>query len=292
MKKKLAFVLGGGGARGALQVGALRALLEAGYVPDILVGTSIGAANAAFLAMHGAQLGSIPAMVKVWREASFADLLPANYLWLTVRSLFRRTDHHIYHRLRDFLVAHGVDPELRFADLPGPQLFTVSADLNSGRPVIFGSDPQDSVLEGVLASVAIPPWVTPMPREGQYLVDGGFVSNLPIEPALKQDVTEIIALDLSDPRTTAVESQRFGVFLERVISTVNHRETEMELALAVGCGVPVRHIILRGKEVVPLWDFTHTEELIVTGYEITCEAIETWKSTQKKRPRLFPWARG
>lgn len=53
MERCTAFVLGGGGSRGALQVGALRALLEAGIVPDLLVGTSIGAANAAGLALWG-----------------------------------------------------------------------------------------------------------------------------------------------------------------------------------------------------------------------------------------------
>ena len=47
MEKCLAFVLGGGGGRGAMQVGALRALFEAGYKPDLLVGTSIGAVNGA-----------------------------------------------------------------------------------------------------------------------------------------------------------------------------------------------------------------------------------------------------
>jgi predicted acylesterase/phospholipase RssA len=53
MDKKLAFVLSGGGARGALQVGALYALLEYGLQPDLLVGVSIGAANATYLAMNG-----------------------------------------------------------------------------------------------------------------------------------------------------------------------------------------------------------------------------------------------
>jgi NTE family protein len=53
MKKCLAFVLAGGGARGAMQVGALRALLEAGPKPDLLVGTSIGAVNAVGLALWG-----------------------------------------------------------------------------------------------------------------------------------------------------------------------------------------------------------------------------------------------
>ena len=59
MKKKLAFVLGGGAARGALQAGALRALLEAGYQPDLVTATSIGAANGAFLAVNGFSLEAV-----------------------------------------------------------------------------------------------------------------------------------------------------------------------------------------------------------------------------------------
>jgi NTE family protein len=64
MNNRLAFVLGGGGARGALQVGALRALLEAGYRPDLLIGTSIGAINAAGLALWGVDLAGVDALAR------------------------------------------------------------------------------------------------------------------------------------------------------------------------------------------------------------------------------------
>ena len=69
MKRPTALVLGGGGARGALQVGALRALLEAGRQPELLVGTSIGAVNAAFLAVRGLAPASLEALAGAWREA-------------------------------------------------------------------------------------------------------------------------------------------------------------------------------------------------------------------------------
>jgi NTE family protein len=98
MKKQLAFVLGGGGSRGALQVGALRALLEAGYRPDLWVGTSIGAVNATFLALRGFNQESLTALVGVWQDAVRADLLPSNYLWLTIRTLFNRSGGQINHR--------------------------------------------------------------------------------------------------------------------------------------------------------------------------------------------------
>ena len=63
-----AFVLSGGGARGALQVGALRALLECGERPDVIVGTSIGAWNGAVLALDPT-LPGVEALETAWRAA-------------------------------------------------------------------------------------------------------------------------------------------------------------------------------------------------------------------------------
>jgi len=68
-----AFVLGGG-AQGALQVGALRALLEAGLQPDLMVGTSVGAINATYLAVHGATLASLDGLIQAWHDAAAARL--------------------------------------------------------------------------------------------------------------------------------------------------------------------------------------------------------------------------
>lgn len=59
MKRTLAFVLAGGGAKAALQVGTLRALCEAGIHPDLLVGSSARAINTAFLGLHGFTLAAL-----------------------------------------------------------------------------------------------------------------------------------------------------------------------------------------------------------------------------------------
>lgn len=165
-----------------MQVGALRVLLEADIRPEMLVGTSVGAVNAAYLAVRGVKLTTIEDLVEAWHDAVAADLLPSNYLWLTVRVLFNRVGWQPYHRLRDFFVAHGLSPDLRFGDIQGVQLMVVAADLNTGRIILYGTDPQQSVLEGVLASTALPPWVRPLEVGSQSLIDGGLVSTLPLEP--------------------------------------------------------------------------------------------------------------
>jgi NTE family protein len=152
-----AFVLGGGGAKGALQAGALRALLEAGLQPDLLVGTSIGAANAAFLATHHFSYEAVTELEGVWRELATSDPLPDNYLWLTIRALFNRPGLDVQDRIRELFLKHGLSPDVRFGDLEGPRLILVAADLRAGGAALYGTDPNESVLNGVLASTAIPP---------------------------------------------------------------------------------------------------------------------------------------
>lgn len=278
MKPKLAFVLSGGGARGALQVGALRAILEAGYQPDILAGTSIGALNTTILAINGINMASIDRLTDSWHDAVKADLLPSNYLWLTVRTLFRRPVTHSIHGMESFFHDHGITPELKYGDIQGVTLLSISADLNSGKVFVYGLDPTQSVLEGVLASTALPPWIEPIERNGALLMDGGVVSPLPIEAALNAGATRIIALGLSDPRIVPSVAHGFGPFFNKLLFTSEKRQLDTELALAEAHRVPVHYIDLIGDEPVPLWDFSQTDALIARGYEMAVREIAHWKS--------------
>ncbi len=290
-KEKLAFVLGGGGARGALQVGALRALLEADIRPGLVTGTSIGALNAAFLGLHGFSAASLDALTEVWREAATADLLPANYLWLTVRTLFGRGGGHLEDRILPFLTAHGLDPELRFRDLTGVPVRLVAADLNSYRPRVYGADPEESVLAAVLASAALPPWIHPLTQENHLLLDGGFVSNVPIEAALAAQATRLIVLDISDPRAFLgnLEPGGFAAWFEKLASTILQRQIDLELALAAAHKVPVLHLQLRFEHPVAIWDFSHTEELIAAGYALARAEIAHWSAQRRSwLRRLLP----
>jgi NTE family protein len=280
-KKKLAIVLGGGGSRGAMQVGAMRALLEVGYQPDLVSGTSIGAANGAFLAVHGYNPQGIRRLEEVWRSTVNQDLLPTNLWWNTMHAFFDHSNGFSQKRIRQFAIDNGLAPELRFEDLLEVRLYPVAADLNAGCPVIFGVDPQESVLESVLASMSLPPWMAPAKRNGRYLVDGGAVSNLPIEAALQQGATEIIALDLLDPIELAEPANIFSDFFIKLDKTVENRQAQLELELAEARGVPVRRIVLTGEKPVPLWDFRQSVALIERGYLLTCQAIATWPKEAK-----------
>jgi NTE family protein len=204
-------------------------------------------------------------------------------VWVTISALFNRSGSRTYHRMRDFFIAHGLAPTLRFGDIQGIRLFVIAADLNCGCPMVYGTDPQQLVLEAVLASAALPPWVPPIERDGQLLVDGGMVSNLPVEAAMAQGATEIIALDLSDPREVPSNARGWLPFIAKLRSMAEQRQVELELALAEARGVPVKRIALRTQTPVEIWDFHRADELIECGYEITRQAMAHWRHNRPSR---------
>ncbi len=272
----LAFVLGGGGARGALQVGALRALLEANIQPDLLVGTSIGAVNAAHLAIRGFNVPSLQELTRSWNDAAVSNLVPSGIIWLGLCAVFAQAASHSLRRLREFFVTHGLSPDLKFGDIQDIRLLVVAADLDSGDPVLFGEDPHDYVLQGVLASSALPPWISPVEDNGRRLVDGGVLSGISIRTALEAGATEVVALDLDDRRGIPPQASGMLPDLSRFIMTMQQHQTEMELELARVHGVPVRRIRLQGERPVHVWDFKRTKELIERGYAVACREITRW----------------
>jgi NTE family protein len=212
----------------------------------------------------------------VWRDAATRDLLPDNYLWLTMRALFNRPGLETPERIRGFFVRHGLDPDLRFGDLTGPRLILVATDLWAGGTALYGTDPQQRVLNALLASTAIPPWVRPRDEGDQLLMDGGAVSNLPIEPAMSQGATEIVALDLADPRPVGPVAGGFGPFLFQLIHTVEQRQIYLEKQLAAERGVPIYHVSLNAAIPLAVWDFPRAVPLIERGYVLMREYLDLY----------------
>lgn len=277
MEKQLAIALGAGGSRGALQVGALRALVEAGYRPEIITGASVGAVNAAYVALRGAELSAIRDLETAWHDMIEPQLVPSGYLWPGFRLLINRPTPTYYNRLRQFFIAHGLSPEMRFRDLTKVRLGILAADLKSGSPVLFGPDSDQSVLEALLAGIALPPWLGPIEIDGRFLIDGGTVSFVPIEAALQLGATEIIALDLYDPDVQIVQFPGAGHLLGRLINMVGRRQIDIELALAESRRVPVHCITLTARPAVNLWDYRYTSEFIELGYATACQQIAVWR---------------
>src|SRR5207245_10015271 len=84
---RTAFAISGGGARGAAQVGMLRALIERGITPDLVVGVSIGAWNGAWLA-HRPDLERVKKLEEVWRQVTRRTL--ERVCWRAAGNMVRR----------------------------------------------------------------------------------------------------------------------------------------------------------------------------------------------------------
>jgi predicted acylesterase/phospholipase RssA len=107
----------------------------------------------------------------------------------------------------------------------------------------------------------------PVRKQGRYLIDGGVVSNLPIEPALTAGATGIVALDLTDQRDLFGPANQLGAFMDRLTFAIEKRQADLERGLAEARGIPLVYVGLIGKDPVPFWDFRNTDELIARGYE-------------------------
>nr|WP_290665725.1 patatin-like phospholipase family protein [Ardenticatena sp.] len=267
----LAFVLSGGGNRGALQVGALQILLEAGIVPDMVVGTSVGAVNAAFLAVDPTPRGAYR-LADIWRRVRKDDLYPGTHLtalWNTIRGregLFSNANWFA------FLQKHT--PVKRFGHLRIPA-YVVATDLETGRQVVFGDNPDDPIVDALMASTALPPLHPPWVYEGRRLIDGGAVADLPVRVAIDRGATEIIALNLANPHTPGEQLRSLVGIVNRAVSVLvwRHVEADLEHAALLG-NVRLRTIDLRVEMTLAPWDFSQTSRLIAEGREMTRRTLE------------------
>lgn len=172
-----AFVLSGGASLGAVQVGMLLALAETAIVPDVLVGTSVGAVNAAWVAGRPGPDG-VRELAEVWSRLRREDVFPARPLYGLLGFAGRPTSILPDRELRALLARHL--PAHRFEDTQIP-LLVVAVDVLTGADVLFS---EGDILDAVMASAAIPGVFPPVTIGGRAYMDGGVVNHTPISHAL------------------------------------------------------------------------------------------------------------
>jgi NTE family protein len=189
------FILSGGGARGAAQIGMLRALIGAGVVPDLIVGASVGALNSCFIASDPTP-ERVEELADAWMGMSQKSLIGPKHH--AAYNLVRRR-HYLFScdRLRG-LVADWMDADT-VEDLAVP-VRVATTDLATGRPVHHTSGDLGDVLA---ASAALPALFPPVLIDGRHHIDAGVSENLPVSGAT--DVAEpgdrVWLLDVTKTRT-------------------------------------------------------------------------------------------
>ena len=183
-----AFVLSGGGSLGAVQVGMLQALTERGETPDLLVGTSAGALNAAYVAGHGTSRTSLDTLADLWAGLRRRDVFPPSPGRHLLALTGARESMFSSEGLRRFIAKHLPYRLLKDAQIP---VHVVATNLLSGEEVLLSTgDP----ISAVLASTAIPGLLPAVHRDGLVLVDGGLANNAAISQAVALGADRIFVL--------------------------------------------------------------------------------------------------
>src|SRR5581483_7007864 len=182
-----AFVLPAGGSIGAVQVGILRALAERGILPDVVVGCSVGALNAAYFALDpGVEQAN--RLAAVWQSLGRADVFGAGWA-RTVGRIVRRRDH-IYdpEPLRCLIRRMCPLADLAEARIP---VHVVTTDLDLGLARWWSRGPAHELL---YASACLPGLFPPAVIDGRRHVDGGVLEPVPVQRAVDLDVTDVYLL--------------------------------------------------------------------------------------------------
>ena len=276
-----AFVLSGGGNYGVSQVGMLRALLERGIQPDVIIGTSAGALNGAAVATSPT-LDKVDHLEEVWTALDGDTVFPAGALrraW----NILRRDDHLIPNHGLHSVIERSKSAET-FAELQVP-LRVVTTDLFTGDEIVIVSGP---LAPALLASAALPGIFPPVHLNGHTLVDGAVVNLVPISHALAGQVDRIFVLDVSDP----IGERRIRSPLDVVIrSFAISRDLRFELELQ---WVPkdIELVMLPAPEDDrDFFDFSGGRELIDTAHEMALSALDDLEQRPGRQRRRRWWKR-
>ena len=263
-----AFVLGGGGVLGAVEVGMLRALLERDISPDLVLGTSVGALNGAMVARQP-DLGVVDRLIELWSTAGEAgkEVYGDKPLRTVRRAVSSGT--HIYsakplrQRLEEEL------GEITFEELPVP-LEVCAASIERAAEHWFTSG---RVVDAVVASAAVPGLLPPAKVGDEHFLDGGIVNSIPLGRAVARGADRVFVLQVGRiDRPLTVPKRPWEVARVSFEIARRHRfQRELdELPDSVECHVlPARGTSSRDDTWLGTRDFTSVQERIDATYEAT-----------------------
>ena len=253
---RVAFVLSGGGSLGAIQVGMLQALTESGVRPDLLIGTSVGAVNAAWVAGRPDHDRALE-LGEIWLGLRRQNIFPLSP-WVGAAGLLGRCNHVIPNtNLRSLLEKHLPFQKLEEAKVP---LHVITTELKTGRAVIHSSGPAVPVL---LASTAIPGVFPPVTIGGREYVDGGVANHTPIAAAIELGATEIYVLPVGYPWLYQEPTNALGMALYALARFV---EQKLDAEVKANKDLANIHVLpATDPPAISPADFSRTTELIADG---------------------------
>jgi NTE family protein len=276
-----AFVLSGAGSLGAVQVGMLQALAERNVRPDLLIGTSAGAVNAAYVAGHGTTGHALENLASIWCGLRRRDVFPSDPLRHLLAVAGRRpalcSNSSLGHLIADHM------PYARLEDAAIP-VHVVATNLLSGEEVLLS---EGDTVNAVIASASIPGVFPPVEREGLTLVDGGVADNAALSQALVLGADEVYVLPagyacaLERPPTSAL-----AVVVQALTLLIQRRLiTEVE-TLSESVSVKIEALPPLCPQAVSAVDFGHARDLIGQAHEVSGRWLDSG-GTALPAPKRF-----
>ncbi|MBN1983811.1 MAG: patatin-like phospholipase family protein [Chitinivibrionales bacterium] len=279
---KVAFVLSGGGSRALSQIGALKALDEAGIKPSLIVGTSMGSVIATLYAcgFKPAAIESLFCSIDVdrffenraVRKSLFVGQKnePGRYLFELrftddLQPVFPNSLSHgqaFYDVLSPLVAPYQYCATLNFDRLPTP-LRIVATDIVTGASVIFS---HGDIAAAIRASIGYPGTFSPVAIDSMLLVDGGLTANIPVDAAVSSGADYIIALDATSSLWKKEQLNSLIRLVDQIINEKIQKQKQMQLSLAHCTITPPLDGFFNS-------DFTRIDTLITIGYTAAQEKI-------------------
>ncbi len=266
-----AFVLSGGGNLGAVQVGMLRALVERGIEPDLVVGCSVGAINGAAFAAEP-NIRGVHRLERIWARIADGDpdIMPnRGFLPMAVQMARKGTSIHTQDALEQLL--HDELVASTFDELALP-FACVAANVDTAGEVWFDSG---ELVPRLLASAALPGVFPPVTLDDVRYFDGGIVNEVPLRRAVELGATTIYLLHVGhlDDRAMDDAHRPFDVLAHAYWSMrANRLDDELEQ-------LPdhITLIDLDAGEVPQLRfdDYSQGRELADTAYQAVSTQLDT-----------------
>lgn len=264
----VALVLSGGSTLGAAQIGHLRALLEAGVEPDVIVGCSVGALNGVAFAADPTPAG-LDRLAEGWRAVRSADMFPLRS-GRTLARIVSGKDHLCSAEpLRDAIARFC--PAADLGDLALP-VHVATTDLDSSETRWWTAGP---TVEVVAASTAIPAIFPPVRIDGHRHVDGAVLVPVPVERAVDLDATHIFVSDVSSRERA--EKGPLGALIE-AFNVARYAGSRLPVP---GAGQSIAVLPTPPTTGISLTDFGHTDRLMRQAYEQArawLEQLQAWEA--------------
>jgi len=290
MGKKVALVLGGGGARGLAHIGVIRGLIRNGFEITSVAGTSMGAVVGGMYA--AGKLDEYETWMRSLSKFDVFSLIDFNFSSEGIIKAER-----VLNKIKKFI------PDRLIEELP-IRFAAVTTDILKGEEVVLT---RGSLFEAIRASIAIPMLITPVKKNDTLFVDGGILNPVPVNRVYRNDGDILVAVDVNSfvPFHQQPEEVPEPGFFEQFhlwrLSNFHHKSGKnppsgkkespgyfhlmvdssnlmlAQIARLTFDKNPPDLLIEISKDACSIFDFYKTSEIIELGEKATAECLEKWR---------------